>query len=436
MGLPALAMLALSLRPGQTPGFVLWVTRWLIRAAVALLLLRGGLFLAVPYLTVWHQNDFLFFCDVVLAIVILVFDATLVFLLVRGQISIAIAGTLVLVVTAMLLAWGFVPTVATTFLTESVGQPSSAGNHRLISFPVRELAPNQLITADWFYSPNTVSGTMFHLSLAMVCLWAIAAGVFFLFIRWKSRYDASGAARLMTSLIVGSFLMWMAIGFLTVLFTPSLFLYDLFWLHYLQRLPFDTYLPAESPIVQFNHWGSRWLLAMLAALATAFLFASWFQPLSNPLIELGLDSISYFRRKRGGDAQMAQRIQQELCSLIAVVERHHGVAPLVVGHSLGSIIAVAAAASGQRMGQLVTIGSPLGLLKRRYPGMVQQWLTALPANQWRNLSWENIYCACDVVGRELEPFAGEHVTDVLIGDGGHTEYFRDERVAQFLSQHI
>ena len=129
----------------------------------------------------------------------------------------------------------------------------------------------------------------------------------------------------------------------------------------------------------------------------------------------------------------------------------------VIGHSLGSVIALSAldgwdgtleeGETGSRLEvDLVTLGSPLVALAKSFPhlygtGRPDGGRVVLPTVK----SWLNLYRAADIIGRDFDPEMTDRMQQANPGlatrlcqqnvsNGGHGGYFVDDRVASALIQ--
>jgi pimeloyl-ACP methyl ester carboxylesterase len=180
-----------------------------------------------------------------------------------------------------------------------------------------------------------------------------------------------------------------------------------------------------------------------------------------PLFELALDVMNYFPPMRGWDriaplrwmlggtrrwrgAGLAKTLQARLRSLLAAAGQANSGRPVhVLAHSLGSIIALSALEKKPQINSNATpvtlwlMGSPIALLSVNYPA----WYGDLRSKKSWDLSnveqVRNRYCEGDLVGRNVSPWLklAEPLGDVddhSLGDGGHTGYFQDPRLAKVL----
>ena len=102
---------------------------------------------------------------------------------------------------------------------------------------------------------------------------------------------------------------------------------------------------------------------------------------------------------------------------------------VVVGHSLGSVIAtnaIAALPTSEpclRRMALVTLGSPLNYLHRLFPACVQS-ARALADVLCPRVSWINLWRTRDPIGKSFD--AGDHnFVQYCVGAGGHANYWSD-----------
>lgn len=98
-----------------------------------------------------------------------------------------------------------------------------------------------------------------------------------------------------------------------------------------------------------------------------------------------------------------------------VLDRFGPDTAVVVGHSLGSVVAYEALGTGTPVDTLVTLGSPLGIRN-----LVFDRLVPAPGGWPGSVrSWTNIADAGDVVAlvKDLRPLFGEKVRNVLVDNG-------------------
>ena len=118
---------------------------------------------------------------------------------------------------------------------------------------------------------------------------------------------------------------------------------------------------------------------------------------------------------------------------------------LIIAHSQGSVIVLDELARTHNPGldrcqgaiTLVTLGSPISHLYQHYfPGAYPDWHNTV---RWSPLfkrlqRWRHFYRIDDFVGMELQPIPPELVdfTQAGISDGGHTNYWQDDRFVALL----
>jgi hypothetical protein len=106
---------------------------------------------------------------------------------------------------------------------------------------------------------------------------------------------------------------------------------------------------------------------------------------------------------------------------------------LVVGHSLGSVLAAHAVASLSadkeclKHTTLVTLGSPLNYLHRAFPSSVQTPML-LSEEICERVRWVNLWRRRDPVGKKLN--IGKSAAQYCVGNGGHPNYWSDSKVWQ------
>ena len=175
---------------------------------------------------------------------------------------------------------------------------------------------------------------------------------------------------------------------------------------------------------------------------------------------------------REGHPALSERLATRLRQIIWYAHRHprgdrpdepetdgaragRAVPVAVVGHSLGSVIALSAlegwdgaldggGPDGRLEVDLVTLGSPLGALAEGFPhlygtGRPDGGRVALPTVR----SWLNLYRGADIIGRDLDremterferanPGLAARFRQENVSNGGHGGYFADDRVATTL----
>lgn len=145
-------------------------------------------------------------------------------------------------------------------------------------------------------------------------------------------------------------------------------------------------------------------------------------------LDLGLDVLNY-----GGNKKTRTSLIQ---GTIDAIRWLHDQAPsasiIVVGHSLGSIIAshavnsIPSSESVLDQTTLVTLGSPLNYLWRLFLQEVEA-PRKLSAGICRRARWINLWRSADPIGKALETEPGSCV-QYCVGNGGHVRYWADGAV--------
>jgi hypothetical protein len=405
----------------------------LLTASCWLLALRTIAIIVLEWKRVLNPNDLLFFVDVALSILLLLFLLALVAHWIAGLSRYSVA-TAMLVLTVGVLTWGVIPGAArrtTEHAASSRNSSLSSTEPRILSFEADVNGSTREITTDWFYAYNTLSGLVFLFGLTLAAVWLIWASVRFIRIWRQQLTDVAKAKAAIDELQRKSFWIWMIIATILLFLNPSLMLFDTGWILATKTLP-PTYLPSDSPLTELAEWWGSGILAVSGIVAAALFIWSPLRPLCDPLLELCLDVTSYFRARGKSGQMLADQVQRNLDNLLKNVQEIHKTPAVVVAHSLGSVIALQTIARGAPSAAVITLGSPLALLHRRMPSQVRQWLNDLNANN-ATVIWHNWYLACDVVGRDLESIAAGRIQDLMLGPGGHTDYFACPEFADRLS---
>jgi lipase (class 3) len=171
-------------------------------------------------------------------------------------------------------------------------------------------------------------------------------------------------------------------------------------------------------------WSDVWkeliVMAALALLCLGMSAYSW-------LLDFGFDILQYTGK---------ERLRTSLIESVGKAMRWiHEQAPnapiLVVGHSLGSVLAAHAVASLSpdepclKRTSLVTMGSSLNYLSRAFPSSVQA-APQLSETMCERVRWINFWRRRDPVGKKLN--IGGSAVQYSVGSGGHPNYWSDSRV--------
>ncbi len=147
------------------------------------------------------------------------------------------------------------------------------------------------------------------------------------------------------------------------------------------------------------------------------------------LLDFGLDVLHY-----GGDSQCrASLIDRTANTIRWFYDQEPNTPIIVVGHSLGSVIASQAIASIVKNSEpclrqivLVTLGSPLNYLNRLFPESVGK-ARALSEAICASVRWINLWRRHDIVGKELN-IEATGMVQYCVGSGGHANYWSDGNV--------
>jgi Lipase (class 3) len=145
-------------------------------------------------------------------------------------------------------------------------------------------------------------------------------------------------------------------------------------------------------------------------------------------LDLALDVLDYAGKEKN-NTMMFGRLQSVIRDLQSQAPNAHFI---VVGHSLGSVIASHAVSSisdsDAPLGKLtlITLGSPLNYLCRVFPNVVKtpHQLSVAICSKAR---WINLWLSSDIVGKELDTKRGE-LLQYCVGKGSHTDYWKDGSV--------
>jgi hypothetical protein len=323
-----------------------------------------------------------------------------------------------------------------------------------------------------FYSINTLPGFMIYLMYGLIVLWSVIVmlvqyGLTVRTVKYTAATDVAMAklpnpernrvvAR-MRRIVLETKFFWLLMTLLVIVVVPALIWADLLSIErYDEGLySYDPKLPTPMDVfVRSLQYAWRDFIVYLFILLTWGLL-TWprLRQTMVPVLELAFDVGAYFPPVlkslspaavvdviRGSEASSdPKRLEQQLAERLRAVIRYaydQKSGPVaVVGHSLGSIIAMTAlkeplmGSDGQEVTiDLVMMGSPLRMLRERFSYHYgdAQW------SEWKFPGvrrWLNLYRAGDPIGRDLS-IPG--VDEVNIANGGHSRYFEDPDVAAFL----
>lgn len=333
-----------------------------------------------------------------------------------------------------------------------------------IAFPVKGLAPDPApwfptleyttpdgagrITAMWFFSPNTLPGFWPVLNMGLLVLGLIlGVGWYLVRARGSGASPKEVAGRVNRGLTLAC-LYALAVGWSVVLVTPLLSLVDLVQV-LTGALPTPLFEPSDTLVLVYKA-----MALPLVATTAGLVVSGRVRAVAAPLFGLALDVIHYFPaidridRYAGlrllyggqfgsGDVGPRDALAEDLAALIRRTHLLHRDRVVVIGHSLGSVIALTALerlsadkAMSAASVELVTLGSPLAVLGKAYPSLFggerPPWTLSVVAR------WHNLYRAADLVGREVPAVVGAspQPENDNIGRGGHTGYFGDPELAR------
>jgi hypothetical protein len=134
-------------------------------------------------------------------------------------------------------------------------------------------------------------------------------------------------------------------------------------------------------------------------------------------------------------AERQEIINQAARLFQTVASRAPNACIVIAGHSLGSVLVSqtllqsAPDYAGRGRTLLLTMGSPLAVLSRAFPGNVEtpQKLAAAFDASGSVLGWVNLWREQDIIGKVLRA-GGGHFVERSLGVGPHSNYWGDERV--------
>ena len=261
-----------------------------------------------------------------------------------------------------------------------------------------------------FYSINTVPGFMTYLIYGFVVLWAVLVmGVQYGLTIWTLKYPAAtnvATARLpnpkrdavvvrMRRVVFETKLIWLLITLLVIVVAPAVFWADLLSIHWYDEglYYYDRTLssPADVFVRSLQYAWLNFIVYFFIFLTWGLLFWPTLRQAMAPVLELAYDVGAYFppvlrslnpmaivEAIRGRDAPSdRKRLERQLAERLRTVIRYaydQKPGPVaIVGHSLGSIIAMSAlidpmtgSDGSEIMLDLVTFGSPLRMLRERF----------------------------------------------------------------------
>lgn len=161
--------------------------------------------------------------------------------------------------------------------------------------------------------------------------------------------------------------------------------------------------PADKSRARTPHWVQRALYALSGS--------RFFRGVSERMLIGSLKQVGRYLEDPLKRVEIKGRVESVICDDTG----------LIIGHSLGSVIAYEALCASARPGQvsLITLGSPLGI-----PGLIFERLEPRPIGQrgqWpRSVqSWTNIADSGDVVAlaKTLNPLFDGPIVDILVHNG-------------------
>lgn len=473
--LPSLGLLAMTYGEGALRNLLLMLLRSTYIAVWVCLLGRFGITVGVKIAQLSgmfadvRANDLLLPCDLLTAACLLCLLATSVSCRLYSSVRVEEIRTALMALTVTFLLLDVVPTAIADRAGEVLdhaassddGAPARPTSERS-TFKPADGRPHALCftsdtgeliaTSDWFYSPVTGPGIWPYLNFGVVMLWAAIAAASYGIVRLAGSWSLMSAetvAQLIDRLQSVSRTSWLAISMSVLLIAPFWMLWD-FWSLTAHTSPYPIVQSARRAVVSYLDWYCDSIFTLFVIAAGLVLLSSKVRAASAPLLELALDVLTYFRHdsadaprwllpirlgNRVNRIPVSRLLHTRLATLVSAVARAHGTPVVVVSHSLGSVVAVRSLIQhvfGKEEANvlLVTMGSPLEVLRTRFPRRYASWFgngQTLPDDCWTNL-----YRASDVVGRRV----GALPDQKPLGQGGHIGYFHDSRVVTRVLQLI
>ena len=366
----------------------------------------------------------------------------------------------------------------------------------------RGYAPGKGFPPSWFYSINTLPGFAVYLSYGLIVLWTLwVLGLRYaaltLRISFPSAPDIATAKlpnperdtikRRMQSVISSSKMFWAVMVLLVNLIAPLLFWIDLLNIQFsgqtiypynpLRGSPTDVLVEyLELLWIHFLSYGFIFLIwgiltwpwlrrAIAPTLELAFDVGGYFPPILSLRNHLGLRDAFRGRYQPTEPSDLERQLASRLQTIISYAHRESQGPVAVIGHGLGSVIALTAlerwqksmpgsstrVAAGNAPSELepntshcppaidlITMGNPLSLLATIFPQLYGRGRSSGSGWQLPRLRrWLNLNRCADPIGRELDRSVIQNNQDFPIDDvspcnGGHSGYFSDDEVAAFL----
>jgi hypothetical protein len=188
-----------------------------------------------------------------------------------------------------------------------------------------------------------------------------------------------------------------------------------------QQLTAKNYIERQRELVDSaNFWRAMTVLNLCVLLCVLVMCFHW-------ALDFVLDVLYYTGKPKhretlvGGTAHI----------IVWFHEKAPEASIIVVGHSLGSVIAAHAVTSPRlpaeclRRTVLVTMGSPLNYVSRMFPAAVHTAQQLADTLRGR-VVWINLWRSSDIIGKGLD--LGSGAVQYCVGRGSHSNYWKDRKV--------